>query len=417
MDLLINTLRSLAYIFVNPYLIFILVVLSIVLFTRNKKLVLMQKMVIGEEQNSAIELTVSQVVIGIFGGVLVSSLLAYFGILFADNSGIQILFVLSMFLMFINSRFVCFSYSGAVLGLISIVLSVISNGNTPRFHIDIMMLMSFIGIFHIVEGIIVAADGERGSIPVFSNRNGQIQGGYSLKREWITPIAMMFAFSAESLNGISSQMKVADWWPIISDGYTISLLSTMIISFLPLFAVLGYSSVTFTRGKKNKAMSSGIFIICYGILLTLVSQLCKFGIAGEILVVILAPAGHELMLRGQKYIESKRSPIFISDTGICVLEIIQSSQVYNLGIRIGDKITDIDGTKIFSEIQAYELLKKGIREIHLIKPDGETSVYKSDQIVKEEAGLVLVPKTVKLDKVVPVENEKFSEVLDKLQKK
>ena len=65
---------------------------------------------------------------------------------------------------------------------------------------------------------------------------------------------------------------------------------------MPLLGMVGYSSVTFTRSKKRKALSSGIFIFVYGILLSVVAQVAKFGLAGEFFSVIFAPLAHEGVL-------------------------------------------------------------------------------------------------------------------------
>lgn len=417
MDLLINTLRSLAYIFVDPYLIFILVVLGIIFFVQNKKIVLMQKMIIGEAYNSPLDLTISQIVIGLFGGVIASLALIYTGIVFKENSGIQALFILSIFLMFIKPRFVCFSYSGAILGFISIVVTYFTGNSEPVFHIDIMMLMSFVGILHIVEGILVGIDGHRGSIPVFSNKDGHILGGYALKRSWVVPIAIFIAYSTNAVSGGGNEIGTPGWWPLIFNDYTLNIISTMVLTALPLFGVLGYSSITFTRKKNQKVISSGLFIAGFGILLILVAQIARFGLIGEILVVIFAPLSHEAMLKFQKKIEEKREHLFVSDNGISVLEVVPYSVAYNMGIRVGDKIISIDDTKMESEVEVYTRIKNGIHNIKIINIKGETVELKPKQEIGATTGMLLVPKMVESRNIVPIENEKFSEVLNKLKGK
>lgn len=417
MDLLINTLRSLAYVFVDPYLICILVILGIIFYIRNKKLVLMQKMIIGEAYNSPLELTISQIVIGLFGGVIASLALTYTGIVFNENSGIQALFILSIFLMFIKPRFVCFSYSGAILGLISIVVTYFTGNGETAFHIDIMMLMSFVGILHIVEGILVFIDGQRGSIPVFSNKNGHIIGGYALKRSWVVPIAIFIAYSATAVSGGGNEIGTPGWWPLIFNDYTLNIISTMVLTALPLFGVLGYSSVTFTRKKNQKVISSGLFIAGFGILLILVAQVTRVGLIGEIIAVLFAPISHEAMLKLQKKLEERREQLFVSDNGISVLEVVPYSVAYNIGIRVGDKIISIDDIKMESEVEVYNRIKKGIQNIKIINIKGETVELKPKLETNATTGMVLVPKMVEAKNMVPIENEKFSEVLDKLKEK
>lgn len=417
MDLFINTLRSLAYVFVDPYLICILVILGIIFFVQNRKVVLMQKMIIGEAYNSPLELTISQIVMGIFGGVIASLALTYTGVVFKENSGIQALFIISIFLMFIKPRFVCFSYSGAILGLISIVITYFTTTGEAIFHIDIMMLMSFVGILHIVEGILVFIDGHRGSIPVFSNKGGHILGGYALKRSWVVPIAIFIAYGTAAVSGGGSEIGTPSWWPLIYNDYTLNIISTMVLTALPLFGVLGYSSVTFTRKKQQKVISSSFFIAGFGVLLIVVSQIARFGLIGELIVIVFAPLSHELMLKIQKKIEEKREYLFVSDNGISVLEVVPYSVAYNMGIRVGDKIISIDDVKMESEVEVYNRIKKGAQNIKLINNKGDSVEILPKREINATTGMLLVPKRVEAKNIVPIENEKFSEVLDKLKEK
>ena len=88
MDLAIYTLKSLAYIVVQPSLILMLVIVSILFYYKNKKLVGIQKLVIGCESRSALEITLAQIAFGMLFGILVSLVLMMLGITFNENSGI-----------------------------------------------------------------------------------------------------------------------------------------------------------------------------------------------------------------------------------------------------------------------------------------------------------------------------------------
>ena len=98
MQLIYNTIKSLAYVLTEPYYLIILVVVGIVCYLKNKKIVFMNNMIIGESSQSALDLTLSQIVIGIFGGILASILLTLAGVVFEETSYIQMLFVISIIL-------------------------------------------------------------------------------------------------------------------------------------------------------------------------------------------------------------------------------------------------------------------------------------------------------------------------------
>lgn len=184
MELILYTLRTVAYAIIEPMHILMLVVLGIMFYLKNKRITIMQKMTIGESINSPLELTLSQISLGIIGGVIVSLMMSSLGIIFNENSGIEIMFMISILLLFIKKRFICFSYSGAVLGMISILSGILSNitDTESYINVNILSLMTFVGIMHVVEGVLVIFDGGRGAIPVFSNRNDKIVGGFAYDR-------------------------------------------------------------------------------------------------------------------------------------------------------------------------------------------------------------------------------------------
>ena len=53
MQLIYNTIKSLAYVLTEPYYLIILVVVGIVCYLKNKKIVFMNNMIIGESSQSA----------------------------------------------------------------------------------------------------------------------------------------------------------------------------------------------------------------------------------------------------------------------------------------------------------------------------------------------------------------------------
>jgi hypothetical protein len=424
MDLIMHTLTSLAYIIVEPSLLIMLVILSIMFYLKNKKIVAMQRMIIGEGINSPLELTLSQVVFGLLAGIIGSLILSNLGIIFMGNSGIMYLFMISILLMFIKPRFVCFSYSAAILGAVSLAYSYLApyiGLDVSNFNMDILSLMTFVGVLHVVESLLVIFDGDKGAIPVFSNRNNKIVGGYAFSRYWVIPITVFIAIKLGTADqAITESVATPSWWPILSSEYVLTILGTMALTLTPYFGVVGYSSISFTRSKKKKVISSSIYIFLFGIALILVAQLARFGIVGEVIALIFAPFGHELMLEIQKRIENKRTPIFFSgDEGISVLEVVPYSEIYDLGIRSGDRIISVNGNSVNSEKEVYEAAKSKINNllIKAIAIDGEIKEVSFKGSNKSGIGILLVPRIVESDRVVPLDENKFSDVLHNISEK
>lgn len=432
MNIAIYTLRSIAQALINPYLVIILVFIGFIFYRQNKKTSIMQKMIIGESLNSPLELTLSQIVIGIFAGTIASMALSYGGVMFGENSGIDLIFIFSILLMTISPRFICFSYSGAILGFVSLVFKTLSINNIDVLSslgvasdilmaLDITALMTLVGVLHIVEGILVIIDGHRGAIPVFTNKDDKIIGGFALKRYWALPIAIFLILNNNTVIGGES-IGTPDWWPLINHSLSSNILQTAVLGLMPFYGVIGYNSVTFTRNKKEKALLSGVSIFIFGIALTLVAQLATKGLVWQFIVVFFAPLAHELMLYVQRYMEEKGKPKFVSDDeGIMVLEVSPNSPAYEMGIKSGDKVLQINDDPVDNEISIYKFISKNLQDVRLKIKDSKGLIRDMHFDILEgnkKIGIVLVPKVMpKESTVVKFEDEKFKDILDKLKHK
>lgn len=421
MELIIYTLRSVAYAIVDPSHLLILIVFGIMFYMKNRRISIMQKMTVGESLNSPLELTLSQLVLGISAGAIGSIILSSLGIVFNENSGIELIFMISLLLLFIKKRFICFSYSGAILGFISLILGIVANstGTNSYLNINIVVLMTFIGVLHIVEAFLVMVDGNRGAVPVFSTKDGKIIGGFSFNRYWAMPVAILIAFSSGVSPATSEIIATPQWWPIINRLNTMNLLTVAIISCVPLYGIIGYSSVTFTKLKRKKVVHSGILILIYGITLVLVAQLASFGTIGELGAIIYAPLAHEFMLKMQKKSEENGKFIYVSDDeGVAVLDVAPSSPSFAVGIRTGDKILEINNAKVLSEMDIFHTVKDSTQDItiKIKKFSGEIIDY----VVKpknKRLGILLVPKIIRKEDALSVDNDDFKKILEDLKKK
>lgn len=421
MDLIMHTLRSVATAIVEPLHALMLIIIGIVFYVKNRRIAIMQKMTIGESLDSPLELTLSQIVLGILAGAIGSIILTILGITFSENSGIEFVFMASILLMFYRPRFVCFSYSSAVLGALSIIITLISKfvGQKSFLSINILSLISFVGVIHIIEGLLVMIDGSRGAVPVFTKKEDNIIGGFSLNRYWALPIAVIIIFGGQGSLISSVAINTPTWWPLINRTETVAILSSAVISSIPFYGMVGYSSVTFTKEKKKKALYSGIGIFIYGTSLLVVAQLANLGVVGQILVIIYTPLAHEFMLKHQRDKENKNTFLYVSDDeGISVLEVAPSSPAFEVGIRRGDKILEINGQKIESEGEVFKIVRDNIFKLTIkIKTKTGNIVEYLVQPRNKRLGMLLVPKMVKLDSIVSLDTDDFKKVLEELRSK
>ncbi|URZ05114.1 S1C family serine protease [Clostridium felsineum] len=426
MNIAVQTLRALAQMIVTPSYLATIIIIMTLFYMKNRKISFMQKMIIGQNIESPFELTLSQITLSIIAGALGSVILAYLGVAFKDNSAIVLLFLISVILMFLGGRFICFSYSGAVLGVISVVIQFISvnkiaDMTSMKFlEIDVVMLMSLVGVLHIIEGLLVMFDGKSGAIPVFTKREDKIIGGFAFKRYWALPITLLFLVNNADLNG-SVNVATPSYWPLIKTALTI-IGPSAVISFAMFYGIIGYKSVTFTKSKKSKALTSGIGIALYGIILLALAQILKYNLVEQLVLAILAPVMHETMLRFESYSEVKGKPKFInSEDGVMVLEVAPNSQAYEMGIKSGDLLLEINDMKIFSEEDVSKSIQNMSKHIWLKIKDvqGKLSEIKYSKFDRNKRlGAIFVPKGMpKEDKVVKFEHKSFDDILDNVDKK
>ncbi|MBW9155595.1 PDZ domain-containing protein [Clostridium tagluense] len=425
MDIAIHTLRAVAYAIVDPSNAFILIMIGLIFYNKNKKISVMQRMIMGESLDSPFELTISQIVIGIIAGALASLLFTFLGLVFDENSNIYLLFMLSLFFMAFKPRFICFSYSGAVLGITSLVFKyaaiMLHMPKLDFINVDILTLMTLVGVLHIVEGSLVMIDGSRGAIPVFTNRDNKIIGGFALKRYWALPISILILLSSQTSDLVAGQsLMTPQWMPAIRGAIASKILEKSIIASIALYGVIGYSSITFTKSKGKKTLFSGALIMGYGVLLTAISQLAVFGVAVQIFILIFAAALHEAMLQLEKHLELTLKPKFVSgDEGIMVLEVAPKSPAFEMGIQSGDLIVQINDKKIEAEEEILHIVKGNFRSLFLKikKPSGELKDMSYTNVAgNKRLGIVIVPRELPKDNsVVKMDDESFKDVLDKMK--
>ncbi|WP_142415166.1 PDZ domain-containing protein [Hathewaya massiliensis] len=423
-------IQGVAYAITDPMFVMLLIILGISFYKKNRRTVMMQKMIIGEGLNSSLELTISQIVLGILGGAIGSLILSYLGVSFPNNSVIYMLFLLSIILMFVNHKYICFSYSGALLGLITLTMKLVGDflgiKTSEYIQLNIVSLMTLVGVMHVVEGFLVMIDGSKGAIPVFANKDEKIMGGFALNRYWAVPIAIMLMFSKELVMDVTKEQLITpSWWPLIHGGITETLLKSSILAITPFYAVVGYNSITFTKSKKRKSLISGLLILSYGIILSLVAQLASFGYLAQLVVLIFAPIAHEGMLFLDTYFEIKGEAKYTSsEEGIMVLEVAPNSPAQEMGIESGDLLIEVNNKSIDSEKDIFENLRElqNFLWLKVKKGTGEIKeIYYNSMTKDKRLGVVFVPKSIagddKFIKYKGSSKKNFKDILDSMKGK
>ena len=421
MDLIIHSLKSIAVAIIEPMHLVMLVVFGIIFDLKNVKIVSIQKMTLGEGLNTPLELTLSQIVLGILAGAIGSIILSVLGVTFSENSGIEFIFMISILSLFYKKKYISYAYSSAILGVIGISLNIISSitGMKLFLNIDILSLMTFIGVIYILEGVLIIVDGNRGAIPVFTKKEDKIVGGFSFSRYWPIPIAILMIFTNSVAGEDSIYSNVSSWWPIINNKAIISLLATAMIASIPLYGIMGYSNVTFTQEKKTKSLRCGTTILIYGVSVALVAQLASINMLGEIISIIYAPLAFELIMRYEYRVEKKGQCLYVSDDeGIMVLEVTPNSPAYDVGIKRGDKIIEINGQNIKSEGDIFKAARDSILKVPMkVKNNSGQVLEYVIQPRNKRLGLLLVPKMVKREDMFEIKPDDIKNIINEIKNK
>ena len=183
--------------------------------------------------------------------------------------------------------------------------------------------------------------------------------------------------------------------------------------------MIGYSASTYTYNKKKKSLESGILVASYGAIIILLAFLFKDKGILEIVLLILMPILHELMLKLQLDFEKKREKIFISNEGICVLDINNKGKAKEIGIESGDIICRVNDKIPTSKHNFYYLINNyyGIVEMEIKKNDGKIKKYQLKLRHEDNLGLILVPTKEDFEINLKNEQKSFNEILNMTIKK
>lgn len=419
MDLIIHSLKSIAIAIIEPMHLLMLIIFGVIFYFKNVRIVSIQKMTLGEGLNTPLELTLSQIVLGILAGAIGSVILSVLGVTFRENSGIEFIFMISILALFYKKKYISYAYSAAILGAIGIALNFISNisGTKVFLNVNILSLMTFVGIMYILEGVLIIFDGDRGAIPVFTKKEEKIVGGFSFSRYWPIPIAILMIFSNSAFDTDSIYLNAASWWPIVNRKEILSLLSTIMIASIPLYGILGYRNVTFTQEKKTKSLRCGSIILLYGLSIVLVSQLAAINVLGQIITVIYSPLAFEFIMRLEYKKEKNGEFLYVSDEeGIMVLEVTPNSPAYEVGIKRGDKIIEINGQNISSEGDIFKAARDNIFKMPIkIKNDSGQVLEYIIQPRNKRLGLLLVPKMVRKEDMFEIKPDDLKNIIDEIK--
>jgi hypothetical protein len=273
---------------------------------------------------------------GIIGGFIGSVVVMLFGVS-VTGKGLLYVWPVALLLMLIHPRFMCFSYAGGIVSLVSLIIGY------PK--IDVAGLMALIAVLHLTESILILFCGYANASPVLiHDKRYGIIGGFSLMEYWPIPIILLTVlvgnFPSESL------VYMPDWWPLIKPAELIGNTQSAFM-MVPVVAALGYGDIALATTPKARCRLSAAMLLSFSGVLLLLSVMASRYKVYAFLAAAFAPVAHEILIIIGKNQEKKNTPLFRPPLrGELILDVFRGSAAEKMGLNTGDIILSINGKKI-----------------------------------------------------------------------
>lgn len=300
---------------------------------------------------SLIESIIQGIIVGIAGSLIIIIL----GL--PINFSVYIIYLLpiSMVLSLIKVRYLCISYSAAIIGVLALIFNgqILFNLKMPNIDVNISGLMALVGILHLMESILIFLVGADNCIPIICKKDGKIIQGHVLQKYWPVPLAILFITAG---NATGSVIQMPNWWPLLKP--SVNTINSIFFGLMPLIGVLGYSSVTFSEQPEKRARKTGIMLFLYSLLIIFISIISKDNWLLNLIGLFLMAFLHEAIMVFEQYYEREYEPIYtLPDKGIRIMHVIEGGVAMRVGLKKGYIIKKINDFEVINVKHFKELME------------------------------------------------------------
>ncbi|MEK8131772.1 PDZ domain-containing protein [Paenibacillus filicis] len=385
-----QSLHALAQLFLQPF--YYVGILFIVLQYRRQ--IALERRLFATKLHGLLSETWRTVLWGWIGGLGASVLMAGVGATISPDA-VVLLWVLSLLLMLVRVRFLCWAYAVGAIGLLQSVAGAVPGLRTsadwawlikPLLALDISAMLALVAVLHVAEAVFVRLQGARFGMPLFvETKRGKIVGGYRLQGFW--PMALFLLVPLQQAGGGTA----LPWTPLLGgeawlNGWTIVGFPVMI----------GFSEMTMTRLPQMKARATSGLLFIYAAAVLGLAALTAWLPFITIPACLLAIALHEGMVWYSRWDESKRTPIFVHDEkGLKILAVLPGSPAEELGLKSGEIISKVNGVLVKNKQELHQAfqINPAFCRLEVLDEALEKRLLKRGIFAGEhhQLGIVLVP--------------------------
>src|SRR5665647_1941259 len=132
---------------------FIFILIIMMVFANIKRRARLEESWLGFLRDTTRNQLLNAMLYGMIVGLIASTLIIVIGITIDVNT-ILAVWPLALLLMFFNQRYMCFSYAGGIVSLISLIFG------WP--HVDVSAIIALVGVLHLMESLLILLDGHKG---------------------------------------------------------------------------------------------------------------------------------------------------------------------------------------------------------------------------------------------------------------
>lgn len=281
---------------------------------------------------------------GMVVGLLASGLIVLLGITI-DYRAILFIWPLALLLMLFNQRYMCFSYAGGAISLLSLLVG------WPKF--DVSAIIALVGILHLMESLLIFLDGYRDSLPVWMEHSMfKPVGAYLMQKMWPIPLVVLVIPEATAELASGGGVSMPQWWPLFKSNQMAE-----VFALLPIVAVLGYGDIALTQLPRERAKESGFWLGVYSLIILILAVISSRVYWVKYVAAISTPLLHELLIIISKRGQMKGEPAFaVPWRGLRILEVLPESPSQQMGLQRGDILLNINGKNINSMEMLNEVL-------------------------------------------------------------